>query len=87
MLFNLIIFFFCAVVIGGFLFTRQRIIETENLWKAIAAQTNKNWLNFHQAELVKWTENTKILINNAYKERDRAWEQKFSGTKPKPQSN
>jgi hypothetical protein len=101
MIFNAAFLLIIGILIGiiiGFLVSRpmirQKILDVENYWKKKILDANQNLSGFHKQELTKWQEATKVLINQTYNdavnERDRAWRQKFEGTKsvkPKPSSN
>jgi uncharacterized membrane protein YraQ (UPF0718 family) len=100
MLFNIVCVLLCGILIGliiGFMLCRpvirQRMLEVENYWKQKVVKTGQEWKDFHNTALDKWQKQTNVLINKTYHaaiaERDKAWEQKFKGTKlkPKPPSN
>lgn len=95
MLFNAACAILCGILIGIIIglivvssMIRQRMLEVENYWKQKIVNANNTWRDFHRAELDKWSEKTTVLINKTYhdaiEERDKAWEKKFGGVKPKP---
>ena len=95
MVFYILSLIVCGILAGisiGFLLAqpviRQKISAVQTYWEQQLIAANKNWSDFHKAESDKWIEKTRELVHKTYhetvEERDRAWQKKFNGTKPKP---
>lgn len=65
-----------------------------NYWRDICLNINDQWSQFHKDSIVKWEQQTKVLMEQAaYEaalERDKQWRLAQAGTpqsKPKPPTN